>query len=449
MALPGGIVRDDQNALPMAVRRDKNNTTCAGMAPASGQLTDVETARNEQSTTIPSTRLRLEDLPNELLSHIIDSLDTECPSEVNWNQRPDTTLTQSKTLDLKTISRTSKHLRHLVLSRLFAHTRLDPSQSTPFLNFVHRNNLTNQITSLVAHLSGSCTHLHPAWWFRILITIPLTTFTILCPPYVFAELTHTSLVDTDSWVFNMPYHALRFRQDHPTLSSTSISSATASHLFTTRPWTHLSINESSSLKAYSQYEYFLRKTPSLLASLHHADPHLPFSTLLTTLHHFTYTAIFPFYNHVETILHSVRAMPKLTHLTFKLCPEPESTVIDDELKDALGHIDVNDAWMEFDTAYTLIAHTVIYLTPEAGGEAGQNSAETQLLGQGRLEEFRVDDVKMEGIRENLEEVISQRLQEWWVYAGGGVWRRKERTGQKVVQGKEVQLVGGLSDMALA
>jgi hypothetical protein len=46
-------------------------------------------------------------------------------------------------------------------------------------------------------------------------------------------------------------------------------------------------------------------------------------------------------------------------------------------------------------------------------------------------------------------VISQRLQEWWVYAGGGVWRRKERTGQKVVQGKEVQLVGGLSDMALA
>ena len=79
--------------------------------------------------------------------------------------------------------------------------------------------------------------------------------------------------------------------------------------------------------------------------------------------------------------------------------------------------------MEFDTAYTLIAHTVIYLTPmeENGEKAGQAGP---WLGQGKLEEFRVDDVKMEGIRENMEEVISQRLQEWWVYAGEGLWKRK-------------------------
>lgn len=238
---------------------------------------------------------------------------------------------------------------------------------------------------------------------------------------------HNSSVD----IADIRKTQLRFRQDHPTLSSASNG---ALHLFTTRPWTHFSINESSSLKAYSQYEYFLRKTPSLLASLHHSNPHIPFSTLLHNLRHFSYTAIFPFYNHIETILHSVRAMCNLTHLTFKLCPEPESTVIDDELHAALGHIDVNDAWMELDTAYTLITHTVIYLTA---------------LGEGKLEEFRVDDVKMEGIRENLEDVISQRLQEWWIYAGRGAWKRKERTSQKPVQGEEneVQLVGELSSAA--
>lgn len=257
---------------------------------------------------------------------------------------------------------------------------------------------------------------------------------------------------------------LRLRQDKACLSPVP-HDAPRSHLFTARPWTHLSINESSSLKAYSQYEYFLRKTPSLLASLHDQSHRLfshpsPFSLLLSNLRHFTYTAIFPFYNHVETILHSVRTMANLTHLAFKLCPEPESSVIDDELKLALGHIDVNDAWMEFDTAYTLIAHTVIYLTPlgcSDGEEAqpvhdppGPESGGTHLSGHGKLEEFRVDDVKMEGIRQNLEEVLSQRLQMWWAYMGGGIWRRKERTdGQKrEVDGKEGQVVGeGVSDWA--
>lgn len=144
----------------------------------------------------------------------------------------------------------------------------------------------------------------------------------------------------------------------------------------------------------------------------------PYSCLLSNLTHFTYTAIFPFYNHVDTILKSVRLMPRLTHFTTKVCPEPESSVVEDELALALGHIDLNDAWMEFDTVYTLVAHTVIYLGLE-----------------GVLEEFRVDDVKMEGIRENLEEVLSQRLQEWWNYAGAGVWRRKERKKGEEIEGE--------------
>jgi hypothetical protein len=247
--------RTIQKPYIMVVSKD-NDERIAADEPT-GNATTPDTGNKET----PLTQLRLADLPNELLDHIVDYLDTKCPSEVNWHQRPGTTLTQSQTIDLKTISRTSKHLRHLVLPRLFAHTRLDPNHCTPFLDFIRSHNLTPHITSLVAHLPGSCTHLHPTWWSRILTTIPIMTFTILCPPYVFAELTKTSLVSPDSWVFNMPYHALRFRQDHPTLSSN-----TASHLFTTRPWTHFSVNESSSLKAYSQYEYFLRKTPSLLAS---------------------------------------------------------------------------------------------------------------------------------------------------------------------------------------
>ena len=168
-----------------------------------------------------------------------------------------------------------------------------------------------------------------------------------------------------------------------------------------------SINEGSSLKAYSQYEYFLRRTPSLMSALN-LTRSTDADAMFVNLSHFAYTAIFPFYNHVDEVLKSVRKMKNLKSFATKLCPEPDSNVVEDELADALGHIDINDAWMEFDTAYTLVAHTVIFLTVE-----------------GVLEEFHVDDVKMEGIRENLEQVVSARLQEWWVYGGNGLWKRKD------------------------
>jgi hypothetical protein len=130
--------------------------------------------------------------------------------------------------------------------------------------------------------------------------------------------------------------------------------------------------------------------------------------MFAELEEFSFSAIFPFYNHVDEILKSVRKMKKLRILRTKLCPEPNSTVLNDEIEAAGGHIDVNDPWTEFDTAYNLIAHTVLFLAVE-----------------GRLQEFHVDDTKMEGIRESLETSIMQRLQERWVYRGNGFWIRQE------------------------
>ena len=207
MASAGSVTNAARDTPPLIVRTDEDKSPVAEETTASEEPQSNAITETGQKPA-PPNQLRLTDLPNELINHIIDHLDTECPSEVNWNKRPDTTLTHSTTVDLKTISRTSTHLRHLVLPRLFAHARLEPTQSTPFLTFVERNKLANHIISLVAHLPGPCTHLYPAWWSRLLTIIPLTTFTILCPPYVFAELAHISLVNTDSWVFNMPYHTV-------------------------------------------------------------------------------------------------------------------------------------------------------------------------------------------------------------------------------------------------
>src|ERR1700761_5757710 len=114
MAVSGDGGSNHEKALSTVAPRGDDNTPDARMTRLSRSRTDNETAENKQCTASP-TRLRLEDLPNELLAHIIEYLDSKCPSEVNWNQRPHITLTRSHTLDLKAISRTSKHLRSLVL----------------------------------------------------------------------------------------------------------------------------------------------------------------------------------------------------------------------------------------------------------------------------------------------------------------------------------------------
>ena len=56
----------------------------------------------------------------------------------------------------------------------------------------------------------------------------------------------------------------------------------------------------------------------------------------------------------------------------------------------------------------LACHTIIALTLE-----------------GELQEVHVDDVKMEGIRQHLEETITKKIVPWWVYGGNGVWKRTQ------------------------
>ena len=356
---------------------------------------------------VRSTKLVFESLPNEIVDHVLDFLDAQAPSCINWNQQPDTTLTRSGHVDLKQISLTSKRLRCLTLPRLFSHAYLDPNKDQAlFETFIRSQCLETVVRSLVVHLRSPCHQFpQPRWWSRLLDALPaLRTFIILCPPFVLAELAETSIVNMDSWIFNMPYHTVRFGQS-PVAHDTTTNVMTH-HLLTARPWTSFSLNEGSSLKAYSQYEYFRMRTPSLLGAFNVTKSTIA-DTVFASLQHFSYTAIFPFFNHVDEILKNVRKMKKLKTLTTKLCPEPESSVIDDEIKACLNHIDINDAWMEFDTSYTLVAHTARYLAVE-----------------GQLEELRVDDVKMEGIREQLEETVSEILRSEWAYtASSGIWKR--------------------------
>lgn len=373
-------------------------------------LTLDESNKDENHNDVDSLKeielhFKLADLPNELIDHILSFLDSKAPSELNFNEQPTSTYTYAQKTPLKDVSRVSRRLRDIVLSRLFANVRLDPYRLTPFLTFIHRQKLAHNVKTIVAQLQGPCNHIHPAWWARLLNEVSACNFTIICAPHIFAELVNTTIVNADAWAFNMPQQLLTLEQDADTQNQ-QIPLTNLPSLFSARKWTDLSINEGSSLKAYTTYEYFLKRTPSLLGTLHARKSTIA-DSMFAGLRSFTFTAIFPFYNHVHEILKSVRKMRRLQLLQMKICPEPHSTVLADEIDAAGGHIDVNDPWNEFDTAYGLIAHTVLFLSIE-----------------GRLEEFRVDDVKMSGIRETLESTITDRLQESWIYRGDGIWVRQ-------------------------
>ncbi|KAK5101946.1 hypothetical protein LTS08_004405 [Lithohypha guttulata] len=194
-----------------------------------------------------------------------------------------------------------------------------------------------------------------------------------------------------------------------------------------KPWSSMRVNEGSNLAAYTKYEYFLKKPPSLMSNVQtflnvvpaNANPELmhkafgvsaPCITsihdVLSQLEEFSYVAIFPFYNHVDQILKCIRRMTALKKLFVKLCPEPESTVLDDEIKAAEGHFDINDPWNEMSVAYTLVAHTVRYLGIE-----------------GKLECLIVDDFKVEAVREAIVSTVSGVLVDPWLYDEHGGWNK--------------------------
>lgn len=314
--------------------------------------------------------LQLLGLPNELLDYIFEFLDAPPPSSGNIIDHPGASWTQSSSQNLKAISMLCHRLRLIVLPRLFRFSRLDPYRLASYLSFLSINKLESKVSSVVAHLQGPCNHIHPAWWCRLLNSVPATRFAIGCAPHIFAELAQVSINCTDSWAFNMPYHFVEFEQTSESAHQ-HISYRNLPNILTARPWTSLTVNEGSSLAAYTRYEYFLKRPPSLLAALQmqlppisitippearapseaalaqpQQEPLIPAQVLFTNLQSFSFVAIFPFYNHVDNILKCVRRMTKLRKLFIKLCPEPDSRIIDDEMAVALNHIDLNDPWSE-------------------------------------------------------------------------------------------------------
>jgi hypothetical protein len=227
-------------------------------------------------------------LPNELLSNIFGFLDGPPPSALALYDEPTFELTHAEVADLKAVSLVSQRWRHAILPILFRHTRFivpEPkihrpalSQAIqPFLHFASKNSLHKVITSFTLLVHDKKVKDNPdglyrldgfaAFWEALFGTIDPAELLIVAPAEALGALTSCHIDMEDSWTFDCPCHYLRLQRppllrDSIEPEASSFASGSAA-VFQLRPWSSLLLNEGSFIKAYSTYEFWLRRPPSV------------------------------------------------------------------------------------------------------------------------------------------------------------------------------------------
>ena len=186
-------------------------------------------------------------------------------------------------------------------------------------------------------------------------------------------------------------------------------------LFSLLPWTHISLNEGSFLKAYGTYEFFERGPPSLVYSIGRTftsrnnwrswgDKNSPTHSFRSSLRSFTYTGIFPFSNHADFRM----MIPYLEELDVQFAPDPQSGILDD--RERTGKAELQDCWQELMSAYNDIATTIATFNMSA-------------LQFPKLKRFICRDVRIRALQEDLDEIFTPLCMPVWAEFTPGDFRR--------------------------
>ncbi|KKK14554.1 hypothetical protein P175DRAFT_0500250 [Aspergillus ochraceoroseus IBT 24754] len=362
---------------------------------------------------MPSQPSPFELLPNELLDQIISLISTPPPSLNGLHKPPNTNIISSKTRDLKYLSRTCSRFLNLVRPLLFAHSCFNVKDVDGYLSFISKSDLAHKVTSIVVIGKDSPeSREDPLWWRRVLGSIDPLRITVVAPPLFIGAMLGMKIMDGHSWAFEISSQILHLERNRRTSGpTTALRTDGTPSLLDARPWSSMLFNESSSLKAYNHYEYFLFLVPSLFTSwgtVATSDSQLDVSRLSMSLQNitsFTYVAVFPFYNHVKLVQDAVGLMKNLQTLIIRLGPSRNDRITEIEQR---GSMDPSDPWMELATGYSLIAHDV--------RDSGN---------MGRLEKFIACDYEFDALRAELSSILGDMLEQGgWAHDDNGTWIKK-------------------------
>lgn len=296
---------------------------------------------------------RLEQLPNELLDLIVSNLATDPPSLSRLNRLPSLDIASSDTKDLKNTSLASSRLLHIARPFLFSHAVLDLGREDEFLSFISRSDLGRNVTSIAVIVSGPwAMRVDPFWWQSVLGHIDPLRITLIAAPRFLEATLYVNFEFSDSWAFDIPLQILHLEQDRRKHNvDQSIQLDEQSSLLAARKWTSMLFNEGSSLAAYSHYEYFHLRTPSLFNSRLDVESIRPYLDNLVSFH---YVAIFPFLEHMTRVGKATIMMPNLQSVSVQLVPDLRDNI----QIDAKGPVDASDPWMEVASGYTVFLCTL-------------------------------------------------------------------------------------------
>ncbi|KAF7716862.1 Uncharacterized protein PECH_006955 [Penicillium ucsense] len=352
---------------------------------------------------------RMEGLPTELLDWIISYLNQSPPSERRVYREPEQTITESPDRSLKHLSATCSRFASLIRPHLFTHARLGPREDwSDFRRFVTEWDLSQHVTSLVISFPSEYQTQFSLrdWVTRLFDFLDPKRLTILAPPRIIGDMLHTAINEEDGWAFEIDLQILQLTQEgygNPSAHQTTNHTKRRSMVLNLRPWTTFLFNESTSLRAYNHYEYFLSQVPSVLGQWGQGSlPMAPGPELTAHFHHLqdlTYTAVFPFYNHVDHVCSAMDYMPRLRKVTVQLAPESGNRATELEQR---GSMDPNDPWMELESSYSVMVFKV--------------------RAKSSVTEFHSRDYHVEAVRSSLMEIMSGELL-GWTHDGQGSWRR--------------------------
>lgn len=311
-------------------------------------------------------------LPVEIIDSIINFLDHEQrPSSRTLRHEPSVAICESEVAPMKCLSGTCHSLRKLIFPKLFQflvlriHVRID-NQVDPYrradvddvVRFIARHRML--VKSVVAIFTSRTTvfptEVNKGFAARLCSQIKEQfepeILTIAIPPSIIPYLAiggHLIPSQDESWAFDIPLHVLSFSrtpgqpnraQEHSNLHGACWDSQ----------WTSLTLNEGSSIKAYSSYEYYLKRPPSLFGSRH--MQRLLRWNWSNTLHNLEYIAIFPIATHIRQVISALRSLHSLEVLSVQFGPHESSTIMSNF--ERLGKCDIPDLWMEFRECYVEI-----------------------------------------------------------------------------------------------
>jgi hypothetical protein len=128
---------------------------------------------------------------------------------------------------------------------------------------------------------------------------------------------------------------------------------TPTALFTIRPWTHLLLNENSSIRVYKSYHYFDRRPPSILSSLLGWEE-APHNVMMVppTITTFSYIAIFPLATQLSMMVYR---LPRIENLYLQLVPRND--ILLDKIE--MDHVTASDLWLERNSCYELVMRNML------------------------------------------------------------------------------------------